>query len=669
MDNIIEFIDNAADSSKVAFELKGLDATYANFILHLITRIVKDYFVVMIVYAYFMQKMKLMLLNRGDWHSITFSLEDVLAPHMFWPRLLRRDLFWGTWAMLMAFITFNWDVIMDLGLTFEPTPIPGHEAVSCLVWGDEGPESLGDVLQWLSKTYKYEYSASEVNTSVGSGNDKELLRRSIAEGSFDLFKLPTLTGGIAIENSGFWSPRDYYYGKEGLLTFYKSTGVRKNYNESRRKIGDDYGGHTVYWPTNPTFGSEEKVAIIHGIGSINTKHNKRDDTCLDKLRQLADDALAQGTGAVQWDHYRESENCTATLIVSSEDLRSCTQLFVIRGNDTTFTHENLIGAVKIFSNDTKPTESNFKREGKSKTETKKHCNSALGVLFENDARLVLVKTNKTEDHTMMDPYVRALARDAYVDQFNVNNPRVNTPERLTDRDATRLTRMLADIMSDQYRYRQDFCREVKIVVQMGFGWIWVGLFSGICAFLLLSSLIVYVKGPDTNITIDQLKNVKVWFEAGQLDDGRVKEPEFKFNEDPSDIDIYIYKVKTLIHDWRQVFRKARDSPPPPPENSSQLKFRLEGNSIKVKSDSNLQSTRESVFRVASERKGDPDAWSPPIMNDIDKQESEGDETPDDDPEAVGNETSKVVNDSAKEMESHGAESEEESTLFETKPNL
>ena len=78
-----------------------------------------------------------------------------MASHMFWPRLLRRNLFWGIWALLLAFITFNWDVIMDLGLTFNPTPIQGDETASCLVWGDEGPESLGNVLENLTKTMVY----------------------------------------------------------------------------------------------------------------------------------------------------------------------------------------------------------------------------------------------------------------------------------------------------------------------------------------------------------------------------------------------------------------------------------------------------------------------------------------------------------------------------------
>lgn len=545
--NFTDLVAAASESTDIAFEIPNMPAVIANFVVHTSLLILRDFFVAMIVYAYFMEKMWLFMMKKSkNWHSL--SLKE-----RFWPRLLQINWVLGAWALLFAFVSFSWDPILDLGLVFEPVPIKGTDAVSCLVWSNEGPETVGDVLPVMSRTFTYERrDPTEGNNSVGSTQDKELLRRSIAEGSFGLMSLPTLTGGDAIELSGGFSPRDFYYGKEGLLTFYKSVGVNRDYNPDRRTGGKvEYGAYTVYSPTIKTFGGEEKVAQIHGIGSIRVRHDKKTDACYNKLQQIASDAYSQGTDTIKWDSFMRSENCTGTLLVRSQDLGECISHYE---GDYNFTLEKLIGAVKIFSNHS------------GETIDKKTTCKNDEFRFDPESRVVLVKTNKTEDLVMMEPYIRALARDAYTSSKET----ISLPETLSDRDALRVVRILADIMSDEYRFRPDFCPDIKIEVYLGFRWLWVIILVSAMVFFLISTVVAYYVGKDVSVRLSELQENTVWFEAGTIKDAE----EITFNVVPKAAESCMCQAKSSYNEWCQAFRFKRDEIAP--ESDGQFEFKLAG---------------------------------------------------------------------------------------------
>mmetsp|Transcript_13161 Transcript_13161/g.15063 ORF Transcript_13161/g.15063 Transcript_13161/m.15063 type:complete len:608 (+) Transcript_13161:219-2042(+) len=573
MDTFTKIVETATNSTDIAFEIPNIPAVYANFIMHSIFTILREFVVAMVVYAYFVEKMMLFTMKASkNWHSLSTPAE---ANHKFWPRLLRVNWPLGIWALLFALICFSWDALMDLGLVFEPVPIAGGNTISCLVWSNEGPESVGDVLPTMGKIFRYESNATEGNTSVGAVQDKELLRRSIAEGSFGLLNLPILTGGVAIGSPGGFSPRDYYYGKEGLLTFYKSTGVSRDYDPNRREGGRvEYGGHNIYSPTSKTFGGEEKVAIIHGIGSTRVQHKNKGNDCINKLQQMAGDAQAQGTDAIKWDSYKKSENCTGTLLVRSQDLSECVSFYKL-GNYS-FVFEKLIGAVKIFSN-----HSGNIIDGKTICENS-------GFRFEPESRVVLVQTDKTKDHTMMDPYIRALVRDGYASK---QEP-IRFPEGLSDRDALRLVRMLADIMSDEYRFRPDFCRDIKLKVYLGFRWFWVIMLASIIIFMIISTGIAYCVSAGTTVKLFQLQENTVWFEAGTEKGAE----GFVFDIDPTagEDKRGCKGIKRWLDEWCHAFQCATDNPS---ENDSQFEFKLEGgNKVTVRnSRNNTKSARKSCI--------------------------------------------------------------------------
>jgi len=482
---------------KVAFSIPGIDAEYANAIQSGIVTLFAFLILSNQLYPFYQDIMMMELIShdKRENNDANFRPLSSLSTPMLIKELIKgKKRYLGLLTLLFYLVVAVWESSLAFGLHFQPIVTEGGQMMPCLEWSNEGPESLGTTISdgYTLMYHTYISNETEGKTSVGSFRDKELLRRSIAQGSFGLFKVPTLTGGDAIEEPNNHSPQGYFHRREGLLTFYKSMGAKLDYNPNRRaNEGIEYGPHSIYEPTNMTFGGDEEVAVIHGLGSVQIETKDLKEDCKPKLLGLVMDA--EGTDDLKYDSYENLDECTGTLVVRSQDFKECAPFMWDRNIAPV---ENLIGAFRFFSN-----------------ETREDGSCALQFVdILQDQRLIFVETNSTEDHIKMDPYIRALARDGY--QTNKREWTAR-PERLTDRDAIRLTRVLAGIMSDAYRYRLD-CPTSKIVVELGFRWLWLVIFGTTMAVTVGSLLVAlhYHKKLSETYKFSEINQYAFWYQAG-----------------------------------------------------------------------------------------------------------------------------------------------------------
>jgi len=572
MDTMNDFIQSTSDEYglySIIFQFQSIDAVYANALLNFVVTALGTLVVTGFVYAKYAETMKTVLISDDDnFHSLSMP---ILSAPIFIARLLKAKPFLGVWTLLFFGIVHAWVLLAPLGLTFESAVAEGSTTIECLEWSNEGPESLGasPTNNYTSMIHSYISNEIDGSTSVGSVRDKELLRRSIAQGSFGLFKLPTLVGGLAIEDKGYgYSPRDNFFRKEGLLTLYKGIGVSKDYNPNRRENGGvEYGAHTMYEPTNMIFGGEEEVAVIHGIGSFNVMAKKKNNTCMNEILALVKDA--EGTNGLKYDSYKDSKDCTGTLVVRFEDVNECISHMYLWKYRITL--KNLIGAVRFFSDETD-------EDGR--------CVPPFR-LIENQ-RLIIIETNSTEDHIKFDPYIRALARDAYQ---TTKSKWVTTPENLSDRDTLRIIRILGDIMSDAYRFRLD-CPEAEFKVYLGVRKYWFLIVGTALAISLCSYGIAIYNDYQLQGTykFSELSQYRFWYEAG-LNAASIKEDEKiipEFYDEKNGVETSTEKIKDVIDEWYHLLTcQSRVN-----LNKGKFEFRIKEKTITVKPSSYTSSRAE-----------------------------------------------------------------------------